>query len=122
MASNLDYSGGETFAPLTVKADFVFNGVIRYQANMILGFYGFTRVFKRLKDGSILQMSLNERQSHSFKLADFLKQIADKTNLNTLRFFRQTFEKAQNYQELKSEILDVEGKNLGAPFYIIMNS
>jgi hypothetical protein len=54
LASNLDYSDFETFVPLTVKGVYRTKNEVLYEANLILGFFGFTRVFKRLTDGSIL--------------------------------------------------------------------
>lgn len=48
LASNLDYNGMDTFVPLTVKAVFKYENEIKYEADMILGFYGFTRVYKKL--------------------------------------------------------------------------
>lgn len=122
MASNLDYSDFDTFVPLTVKGIFKSRERIEYEANLILGFFGFTRVFKRLDDGSILQMSLNERMSRESKLDHFLDQIIEKTNVNVIGHFRQTFWRSKSFKELKDAMLRVEGLGLGAASYIIMNS
>ena len=54
LASNLDYSDFDVFVPLTRKGVFLRNSEVLFEANLILGFFGFTRVFKRLADGSIL--------------------------------------------------------------------
>lgn len=69
-----------------------------------------------------MTMSLNQRSSRTFKLTDFLNQIANLTNYPVLRHFRQSFAKANDFSELQDYVLKVKGLNIGAPYYIIMNN
>lgn len=63
LASNLDYWYAELFTSLTHHAVYKYRESVLFEADYILGFYGFTRVFKKIDSSEQKNMGDNEGNS-----------------------------------------------------------